>query len=83
MCQKPWSSNASLDRSARRFGLHDAIATRTSQLRTNLPDHFELLRHILQDLRDIFAERLQLAATVRTSFLLRQILPHFPRQVFG
>ena len=66
-----------------RFGLHDPIAARTSQLGTNVADDFETGRHVLQDFRDIFAKMLQLTATVRTSFLLRKHLPHFPWQVIG
>ena len=81
--QQSRSRNAALDRTARRFGLHDAFAARAGQLRSHLTDHFESRRHVLQNFRNIFAQRLQLAAAVRTSFLLRQILPHFARQVLG
>ncbi len=81
--QKLRPSNASLNRSARRFGLHDAITTRTSQLGTNVLDDFETGRNVLQDFRDIFAKMLQLTSTVRTSFFPRKILPHFPWQVIG
>jgi hypothetical protein len=55
---EPRTSNASLDRSARRFGLHDAIVTPASQPGTNVLDDFETGRHVLQDFRDIFAEML-------------------------
>jgi len=56
---------------------HDPLATRTSQLGTNLADHFEAQRFDFQHLRNIFAEMLQLATAVRASFLLREIGSHF------
>ena len=83
MRQKPWSGHAALDRTARRCGLHDPFAARAGQLRSNLTDHFESRRHVLQNFRNVFAEKFQLAAAVRASFLLRQIRSHFARQVLG
>ena len=62
-------------------GLHDAFAARAGQLRSNLPDHFEARRHVLQHFRNVFAEMFQLSATVRAGGLLRQILSHFARQM--
>jgi len=64
--QKPRTSNASLDRSARRFGLHDAIATPASQLGTNVLDDFETGWHVLQDYRRFdSAPRLQNLLDIR------------------
>jgi hypothetical protein len=37
--QKPRPSYAALDRSARRRGLHDALAARAGQFHANMPDH--------------------------------------------
>ena len=82
MRQQPRSGNAALDRTARRFGLHDPFAARAGQLRSNLPDHFESRRHVLQNFRNVFAEKFQLSTAVRASCLLRQIRSHFARQVF-
>ena len=73
MRQQSRSGHAALDRTARRFGLHDPFAARAGQLRSNLTDHFESRRHVLQNFRNVFAQRFQLAAAVRTSGLLRQI----------
>ena len=71
----------SRDRTTRCFRLHDFVAARTSQLRPNLPDHFEMFRYILQCFRDIFTELFQLAAAVRTCFLLRQNLARLTWQM--
>jgi len=79
--QQPWACDTPLERPARRGGLYDAAATGTSQLRANLTDHFDSLRHILQDFRDIFSQRFP--ATVRTRFLLRRVGLYFPPQMRG
>ena len=83
MRQQPRPRNAALDGTARRFGLHDPFAARAGQLRSHLPDHFESRRHVLQNFRNVFAQRFQRAAAVRTSFLLWRIFPHLARQVLG
>ena len=80
--QQSRSGQAARDRTARRFRLHDLVAARAGQLRPHLPDHFEARRNVLQDLRNVFAQRLQLAAAVRTGRLLRQNLPRLARQLF-
>jgi hypothetical protein len=46
-----------------------------------LPNHFEVLRDILQHLGNIFAERLQRAAAVWARFLLRQDLARLAWQM--
>ena len=51
MCQKSRACYSSRDRPAWRFRLHDPLTTRTSQLRPNLADHFEVYRFDFQDLR--------------------------------
>ena len=71
------------DRPAARWGLYDAVAAGTGQLRSNLMNHFDSLGHILQDFRNIFAQMLQLSATVGASFLLRQLGSHFAPQMRG
>src|SRR6266478_11812 len=81
MRQKSRARNTSCDRPARRFRLHDPLTTRTSQLGTNLTDHFEAHGLDFQHLRNIFAEMFQLTAAVWASFLLWQIGADFPWQV--
>jgi hypothetical protein len=58
------------------------VHNKRCQFRSNLPNHLEPRRHVLQYLQDVFAEMLQLAAAVRASGLLRRILSHFARQMF-
>jgi hypothetical protein len=74
MRQQPRSCHPACDRTTRGFRLHDFVASRTGKLRSNLPDHFEVFRHILQRFRNILTELFQLAAAVWTCFLLRQNL---------
>ena len=81
MGQQPRAGYPALNRTARCFRLHDLVASSTSQLRPNLPDHFEMFRHILQYFRNIFAQRLQSTATVRAGFRLRQHLTRLAWQM--
>ena len=51
--QQPRPGPATRDRSARCFGLQDAIALRAAQLGTHVTYHHEAGGHVLQHLRDI------------------------------
>ncbi len=56
MGQKSWSRKATLDRSARRRGLYDAVAARTGQLHTNMPDHLKARGDTLEHFRNVFPQ---------------------------
>src|SRR6202008_1946614 len=79
--QQPGTSHTSRDRTARRFGLHDLVATPAGQLGTYPPDDFEMFWHILQHLRNIVTEMLQLTAALRTRCLLRMNRLRLTRKV--
>src|SRR5271163_396517 len=81
MRQKSRTGNAARDRTARRFRLYDALTAAASEFRSNLTDHFEARRHVLQHFRYVFAEMFQFAAAVRASSLFRRILSYVTRQM--
>lgn len=81
MGEKSRARHPAHDRTARCFRLYDLVATRTTQLRPNLPDHFEMFRNPFQHLGNIFTKGLQFTAAVGTSFLFRQNLVRLPWQM--
>jgi hypothetical protein len=54
MSQQLRSSQAAIDGTTRRWLLHNPLAATATQLRTNLPDHFESRWYVLQHLGDVF-----------------------------
>src|SRR5215467_4720388 len=64
--QQSWPRRAALDGTARRLGLHNAVALRAAQLHTHITDHYETGWHVLQHLRNILAQLAQLALALWT-----------------
>ena len=83
MGQQSRARDSALDWTTRRLRLHDLVAPPAGQFRPHLPNDFEARRHPFQYLRNVFAQMLQLAATVRTRGLLGHKLPRLARQVCG
>ena len=81
MRQQRRSGQAAIDRTARCRLLHDALTAAATQLRTNLPDHFEACRNVLQNLGNIFTQQPQFAAAIGAAFLPGMIGFHFTRQL--
>src|SRR4030095_415167 len=61
--------------------LHDAIAAYANQLLANMSDHLEVLRHVLQHLRNVLSQLLHRPATVPAVALGRRIRAHFARKI--
>jgi hypothetical protein len=83
MRKKCGSSDAALDRAARRRSFHDAIASRARKLRTHMADDLEALRDVLQLFADILSELTQLAAAVHAALTMRKVRHDLARQMFG
>src|SRR5690242_204814 len=60
--EKPCACDAAFDRSACCGGLHDLRTARAGELRSNVPNDLELLRHALEDLTHILTQVPELAA---------------------
>src|SRR4051794_38911757 len=52
LCQQPRSGEPTLDRTRRRFALHDALAAATGELRSHVLDNTKR-RHLFENLGDI------------------------------
>ena len=73
MGQRTGAGNALIYRSRRRRSLHDRAATCAAELGTNVTDHYEACRHVLEHLGNIFAQLSQLAAAVRAVPVFRKM----------
>lgn len=77
MRQQGWSGESAFNRSRWCWLLNDHIALRACHLRPNMLDHFIAGRNALKNLRDIFAQLPQLAATVGARPFNWQMGVHF------
>jgi len=83
MSQKPRPGQPASDRPARCWCLHDLLTGPAAQLRPHMPDDMKVCRHILQHLRDIFAQGTQLPTASRTRLFLRRMVARHSGQVAG
>ena len=83
MCKQPWSSIRTRDRPRWGRGFNDSLAAAAAELRTHMADDLEALRHILEDLGDIFTELAQRAAAAWAAACLGKMCLDFTRQMFG
>jgi hypothetical protein len=83
MGEKARAGHAAGDGSRRCRRLHDAIACCATHPWTDMANDLEAGGQVLQHLGDIFAKLLELALADRAALLLRKVLMHFARQVFG
>jgi hypothetical protein len=81
MRQQAGTGQAARDRSIRCRRLHDLIAARTGQLGAYLADDLERGRNILQELGDVFTQRLECTATSRAGGLFRGVRLGLAREV--
>ncbi len=83
MSQQSRPGQPARDRPARCRCLHDLFTVPAAQLRPYMPDNMKVCRHILQHLRDVFAQRTQFPAASRTGLLFRHMGTRDSRQVAG
>ena len=83
MRQQSRPRQAALDRTTRRFRLHDAVALRAAQLRAHMTNHHETGGHVLQHLRHILAQLAQFALALRAHRFFRLVPAGFARQMIG
>lgn len=83
LSQEPRPGQTPSDRTAGRCRLYDLVTPRARQLRPHLLDDLEMGGNVLQNLRDICAQLLQRAATVRAGGFLGQDRPLLARQMSG
>src|SRR5215469_334320 len=83
MRQQARSCHAMRDRPRLRRRLYDSFTGGAAQLRTHLADYFEMLGHVLEHLRHIFADLTQPPAATRAHRFLRLTPVHFARKMLG
>ena len=83
MGQQSRPSEAAVDRTRWRGGLHDPVASGATQLGTNVADDLKACTHVLQHLSNVFAQCFELAATVWARCMIRHVGVHFTGQVLG
>ena len=64
MGEQPRPGQPALDRPRRRRHLRDAVALHAGQLRAHVPDHPEAPRGIVDDFRDVLADRAHVGAAL-------------------
>jgi hypothetical protein len=83
MREQSWARKPAVYGPRRRFGLHDALASRAAQLGAHMADDLKAGAHILQHLGNIFAEHAQLASAVRAAIVAGHMGVDFARQMLG
>src|SRR5512132_3231741 len=81
--QEPRTRPAALDRQRRHRSLVHALAGAAGEAGTDVPDHLEPRRLVLENFRDVLTDDVQLAAARRTAATGRFMPALLPRQMTG